>query len=80
MTIDLAAPSLPPPRGVWVSNTLKFAKVTGSTKVDNLVFAGNSITASAGNVDIQPANGGKVVIDGMIKVDNKEPKNGPRSR
>ena len=26
MTIDLAAPSLPPPRGVGVSNTLQFAK------------------------------------------------------
>ena len=29
MTIDLAAPSLPPPRGVGVSNTLQFAKNCG---------------------------------------------------
>ena len=29
MTIDTAAPSLPPPRGVGVSNTLQFAKNCG---------------------------------------------------
>ena len=43
--------------------------VTGAVTVDNLTVNGNTITASAGDLNLTPASGSAIVLDGTINVD-----------